>query len=122
MGVAGFDGDVGFAENFRQSALLFDISPGGISTWTNDHPESVHQLRTFDETLRLDSLSVGRDGLLLVYATDPNSGGRGGAPIDLTFSSTDAGKSWDQATDKVAQGGYFDAHRPTRCTGCTHSR
>ncbi|VVU47440.1 BNR repeat-containing glycosyl hydrolase [Burkholderia anthina] len=86
---------------------------GAISTWTNDHPESVHQLRTFDETLRLDSLSVGRGGLLLVYATDPNSGGRGGAPIDLTFSSTDAGKSWDQATDKVAQGGYFDAQTNT---------
>lgn len=86
---------------------------GAISTWTNDHPESVQQLRTFDETLRLDSLSVGRDGLLLVYATDPNSGSHGGAPIDLTFSSADAGKSWDQATDKVGQGGYFDAQTNT---------
>ncbi|RQS02567.1 glycosyl hydrolase [Burkholderia sp. Bp9002] len=89
---------------------------GAISTWTSDHPESVQQLRTFDEKLRLDSLSVGRDGLLLVYATDPNSGsgGRGGgAPIDLTFSSTDAGKSWDQTTDKTAQGGYFDAQTNT---------
>lgn len=86
---------------------------GAISMWTNDHPESVHQLRTFDETLRLDSLSVGRDGLLLVYATDPNSGSRGGAPIDLTFTSTDGGKSWDQTADKVAQGGYFDAQTNT---------
>lgn len=86
---------------------------GAISMWTNDHPESVRQLRTFDETLRLDSLSVGRDGLLLVYATDPNSGSRGGAPIDLTFTSTDGGKSWDQTADKVAQGGYFDAQTNT---------
>ncbi|AXF22327.1 glycosyl hydrolase [Burkholderia pyrrocinia] len=89
---------------------------GAISTWTSDHPESVQQLRTFDEKLRLDSLSVGRDGLLLVYATDPNTGsdGRGGgAPIDLTFSSTDSGKSWDQTTDKTAQGGYFDAQTNT---------
>ncbi len=89
---------------------------GAISTWTSDHPDSVQQLRTFDEKLRLDSLSVGRDGLLLVYATDPNTGsdGRGGgAPIDLTFSSTNAGKSWDQTTDKTAQGGYFDAQTNT---------
>ncbi|RQS27543.1 glycosyl hydrolase [Burkholderia sp. Bp8992] len=86
---------------------------GAISTWTNDHPDAVRQLRTFDGKLRLDSMSVGRDGLLLVYATDPNSGDRGGSPIDLTFSSTDAGKSWNQTTDKVAQGGYFDAQTNT---------
>lgn len=89
---------------------------GAISTWTNDHPEAVQQLRTFDEKLTLDSMSIGRNGLLLVYATDPNTGsdGRGGgAPIDLTFSSTDAGKSWNQTTDKTAQGGYFDAQTNT---------
>ncbi|MFP3562585.1 glycosyl hydrolase, partial [Paraburkholderia sp. SIMBA_049] len=76
-----------------------------IFTWTNDHPEAVQQLRTFDEKLTLDSMSIGRNGLLLVYATDPNSGSGGtggGAPIDLTFSSTDAGKSWNKTTDKTA--------------------
>ena len=89
---------------------------GAISTWTNDHPEAVQQLRTFDEKLTLDSMSIGRNGLLLVYATDPNSGSGGtggGAPIDLTFSSTDAGKSWNKSTDKTAQGGYFDAQTNT---------
>jgi hypothetical protein len=89
---------------------------GAIFTWTNDHPEAVQQLRTFDEKLTLDSMSIGRNGLLLVYATDPNSGSGGtggGAPIDLTFSSTDAGKSWNKTTDKTAQGGYFDAQTNT---------
>lgn len=89
---------------------------GAISTWTNNHPEAVQQLRTFDEKLTLDSMSIGRNGLLLVYATDPNSGSGGtggGAPIDLTFSSTDAGKTWNKTTDKTAQGGYFDAQTNT---------
>ena len=89
---------------------------GAISTWTTDHPEAVQQLRTFDEKLTLDGMSVGRDGLLLVYATDPNSGSGGtggGAPIDLTFSSTDAGKSWNKTIDKTAHGAYFDAQTNT---------
>ncbi|MCA8303413.1 hypothetical protein LGN24_18135 [Burkholderia seminalis] len=89
---------------------------GAISTWTTDHPKVVQQLRTFDEKLTLASMSIGRNGLLLVHATDPNSGSGGtggGAPIDLTFSSTDAGKTWNKTTDKSARGGYFDAQTNT---------
>lgn len=60
----------------------------------------------------LDGLSAGRGGLLLVFATDPNSAS-GGAPIDLLYSSTDAGQSWQQASGSAAQGGYFDAQTNT---------
>ncbi|WP_234745330.1 MULTISPECIES: hypothetical protein [Burkholderia] len=41
--------------------------------------------------------------------------------IDVPADAHVAGKSQDQATDKVAQGGYFDAPTNT-LSGCTHSR
>ncbi len=81
---------------------------GVISTWTKTHPEAVTRLHTFDAGLMLDGLSVGTHGVLLVYATDPNTKNGGGAPIDLTFSSTDAGRNWTKTRDQTAQGGYFD--------------
>ncbi|PXX32326.1 hypothetical protein NA66_1013172 [Burkholderia pyrrocinia] len=86
---------------------------GAISTWANGHPESVQQLHTFDGKLRLEDLNVGRDGVLLVHATDPNTENGGGAPINLTFSSTDAGKTWKQAVNNPDQGGYFDPQTNT---------
>ncbi|MGK8203799.1 WD40/YVTN/BNR-like repeat-containing protein [Burkholderia cenocepacia] len=85
---------------------------GILSTWTNADPAAVRQLRTFDKKLALDGLAAGRDGVLLVFATDPNSAS-GGAPVGLLFSSTDAGKSWQQASGQAAQDGYFDAQTNT---------
>ncbi|AXF22326.1 glycosyl hydrolase [Burkholderia pyrrocinia] len=83
---------------------------GAISTWTSNGAEHVEQLHTFGDQLMLDGMSVGRGGLLLVYATNPNPNG---APIDLTFISSDAGKTWNQSRDKATQGGYFDAKTNT---------
>ncbi|WP_321799428.1 glycosyl hydrolase [Burkholderia sp. BCC1988] len=86
---------------------------GGISTWTSEHPDRIRQLHTFEDRLTLNGLSVGRNGVLLVHATDPNTANGGGSPIDLTISSTDAGKTWQQTTDKASQGGYFDPETNT---------
>jgi hypothetical protein len=63
--------------------------------------------------LRLDGLSVGRQGVLLVYATDATGNG---APRDLTFISKTFGKSWDELNDGLAQGGYFDPETNTQYT------
>lgn len=54
----------------------------------------------------LDGLSVGKQGMLLVYANDAT---RDGAPRDLTFMSTDSGRSWKDLNEGSAQGGYFDS-------------
>ncbi|KWA34691.1 WD40/YVTN/BNR-like repeat-containing protein [Burkholderia territorii] len=86
---------------------------GVISTWTSEHPEHVQELHAFDSPLTLNGLSAGRNGVLLVHATDPNTANGGGAPIDLTISSTDGGKTWRQSTDKASQGGYFDPQTNT---------
>ncbi|KVL48233.1 WD40/YVTN/BNR-like repeat-containing protein [Burkholderia territorii] len=86
---------------------------GVISTWTSEHPEHVQELHAFDSPLTLNGLSAGRNGVLLVHATDPNTANGGGAPIDLTISSTDGGKTWRQTTDKASQGGYFDPQTNT---------
>ncbi|MCC5030024.1 MULTISPECIES: WD40/YVTN/BNR-like repeat-containing protein [Burkholderia] len=83
---------------------------GALSTWTNSAPQQVQQLHAFDEKLTVDSLSVGRDGLLIVYATDTSPNG---APVDFTFVSSDAGKTWSQTKEKAAQGGYFNAQTNT---------
>ncbi|WP_081052368.1 glycosyl hydrolase [Burkholderia vietnamiensis] len=83
---------------------------GAISTWSNGAPEHVRQLHSFDDNVTLDSLSVGRDGLLIVYATErkPN-----GAPTDLMFVSRDAGTTWTRFKEKPTQGGYFNAETNT---------
>ncbi|MCA7966964.1 glycosyl hydrolase [Burkholderia cenocepacia] len=86
---------------------------GVISTWTSEHPDHIQELRAFDGSLTLNGLSAGRNGVLLVHATDPNTANGGGAPIDLTISSTDGGKTWQQTTDKASQGGYFDPETNT---------
>ncbi|XVJ96539.1 glycosyl hydrolase (plasmid) [Burkholderia vietnamiensis] len=81
-----------------------------ISTWSDGAPEHVQQLHSFNDNVTLDSLSVGRDGLLIVYATErkPN-----GAPTDLMFVSRDAGTTWTQFKEKPTQGGYFNAETNT---------
>ncbi|HKR40991.1 MAG TPA: glycosyl hydrolase [Paraburkholderia sp.] len=79
---------------------------GALSVWTNDQRTTVQQLRTFDDHLMLDGLSVGKQGVLLVYATDATGDG---APRDLTFMSTDSGRSWKDLNEGSAQGGYFDS-------------
>lgn len=78
---------------------------GAISTWTAERPSEVQQLHTFDSRFTFNGLNVGRRGVVLVYATDAS---RIGAPHDLTFISTDGGKSWDDEDDGMSQGGYFD--------------
>ncbi|MCA8254043.1 glycosyl hydrolase [Burkholderia sp. AU31624] len=81
---------------------------GVLSTWTNTRPEHVRQLTTFDKKLIQRDLDVGRDGLLLVYATDPQQA-IDDPPVPLMFSSTDAGMTWKQHDDRIAyQGRYFD--------------
>lgn len=84
---------------------------GAISTWTNGPRPDVRQLHTFDEKLMLDGLSVGKQGVLLVYATDASGEG---APRDLTFISNDSGQSWKQLNEGAAQGGYFDPDTNTQ--------
>jgi len=78
---------------------------GAISTWPNQKQPAVEQKHTFDERLMLDGFSVGRRGVLLVYATDATGNG---APRDFTLVSRDYGKSWDETNDGITQGVYFD--------------
>ncbi|HVW52920.1 MAG TPA: glycosyl hydrolase [Trinickia sp.] len=84
---------------------------GALSTWESVQHPSVKQVHTFDDRLILDGLSVGKDGVLLVYATDASGDG---APRDLTFLSKNFGKSWDELDDGYAQGGYFDPETNTQ--------
>jgi hypothetical protein len=84
---------------------------GALSTWQSVQHPNVQQLHTFDNRLMLDGLSVGKEGVLLVYATDASGDG---APRDLTFLSKDAGKSWNELNDGAAQGGYFDPETNTQ--------
>lgn len=84
---------------------------GTISTWRPAHPDAVTALRTFDDRFTVDSLAVGKQGVLIVYATDASGSG---APRDFTLSSTDNGKSWDQSDDGMLQGGYFDPDTNTQ--------
>ncbi|HVW52925.1 MAG TPA: glycosyl hydrolase [Trinickia sp.] len=85
---------------------------GALSTWGSVRHASVQHLQhTFDERLMFDGLSVGKDGVLLVYATDASGDG---APRDLTFLSKNFGKSWEELEDGAAQGGYFDPETNTQ--------
>lgn len=84
---------------------------GAISSWLSYRQPGVEQLHSFDERLTLDGLSVGKRGVVLVYATDAT---RDGAPHDFTLSSTDSGKSWKETDDGIMQGGYFDAETNTQ--------
>jgi len=84
---------------------------GAISVWESVQRPNVKQLHTFDERLLLDGLSVGKQGVLLAYATDVSGDG---APRDPTFLSKDFGKSWDVLNDGYAQGGYFDPDTNTQ--------
>jgi hypothetical protein len=84
---------------------------GALSTWQSVQYSNVQQLHTFDDRLMLDGLSVGRDGVVLVYATDASGHG---APRDLTFLSKDSGKSWDELNDEPSQGGYLDPETNTQ--------
>nr|WKF57033.1 hypothetical protein HUO10_001511 [Paraburkholderia busanensis] len=84
---------------------------GAISTWTNGPQPVVRQLHTFDDKLMLDGLSVGRQRVLLVYATDASGEG---APRDLTIVSSDSGQSWKPLDESSAQGGYFDPETNTQ--------
>lgn len=84
---------------------------GAISTWTSGEQPKVAQLHTFDQRYTLDGLSVGKKGVLLVYATDVS---RRGAPHDITFYSRDAGQSWSDIDDGIGQGGWFDPQTNTQ--------
>jgi hypothetical protein len=95
---------------------IYDVSDNGrrtgaLSTWESVPHPSVKQVHTFDKRLMLDGLSVGKDGVLLVYATDASGDG---APRDLTFLSKNFGKSWEELYDGFAQGGYFDPETNTQ--------
>ncbi|MFC0690939.1 WD40/YVTN/BNR-like repeat-containing protein [Paraburkholderia humisilvae] len=79
---------------------------GSISSWPSDRNPTVEQLRTFDERYDVDGLSVGKRGVMLVYATDSS---RKGAPHTITFYSENAGKSWKDIDDGMMQGGWFDS-------------
>ncbi|WP_082722001.1 WD40/YVTN/BNR-like repeat-containing protein [Burkholderia sp. RF2-non_BP3] len=82
--------------------------PGVLSTWADTHPERVRQVTTFDRKLILSDLDVGRDGLLLVYATDPRQA-IDDPPVPLLVSSTDAGRTWKQKVDEIVDNSrYFD--------------
>jgi hypothetical protein len=78
---------------------------GAVSEWGSYRQPSVTQLHTFDQRYSLDGLSVGKQGIVLVYATDAT---RDGAPHDMTFFSRDYAKSWSEIDDGVGQGGWFD--------------
>jgi S-adenosylmethionine synthetase len=84
---------------------------GAVSVWRNVQKASAQQLHTFDDRLMLDGLSVGQQGVLLVYATDATGDG---APRDLTVVSKDFGRSWSDLNDGAAQGGYFDPDTNTQ--------
>lgn len=97
---------LGAFQDFAQNSYHDDAPrTGAISTWTAERPDDIQQMRTFDSGLTLDGMSVGKHGVLLVYATDTS---RNGAPHDLTFISTDGGGSWEEQDDGISQGGYFD--------------
>lgn len=83
---------------------------GALSTCKSVQHPSVKQVNTFDR-LMLDDLSVGKDGVLLVYVTDASGDG---APRDLTFLSKNFGKSWEELYDGFALGGYFDPETNTQ--------
>jgi hypothetical protein len=78
---------------------------GAISTWPSYRNPTVEPLHTFDQRYSVGGLSVGKRGVLLVYATDSS---RMGAPRDITFYSQDFGKSWKDIDDGMMQGGWFD--------------
>lgn len=85
---------------------------GALSVWESAPRSTVRQLHTFDKRLMLDGgLSVGKQGVLLVYATDASGSG---APRDLTFISKNFGESWGELDDGAAQGGYFDPETNTQ--------
>lgn len=84
---------------------------GALSVWNGVQRANAEQLHTFGKRLMLDGLSVGKQGLLLVYATDASGSG---APRDVTFLSQDSGKSWREDDDGTAQGGYFDPDTNTQ--------
>ncbi len=84
---------------------------GALSKWGNRANQTVEQRHTFDARLTLDGLSVGKRGVLLVYATDATGQG---APRDLTFASKDYGRSWTETDDGITQGVYFDAATNTQ--------
>jgi hypothetical protein len=86
---------------------------GLLSEWESVQHPDVRRRHSFDKHLRLDGLSVGCQGVLLVYATDATGNG---APRDLTFISKTFGKSWDELNDGLAQGGYFDPETNTQYT------
>ncbi len=84
---------------------------GAISTWPSYKNPTVEQLHPFDQRYSVGGLSVGRRGVLLVYATDSS---RKGPPHNITFSSQDFGKSWKDTDDGMLQGGWFDSQTNTQ--------
>jgi len=84
---------------------------GAISTWASYKTPAVEQLHTFDERYGVGGLSVGKHGVLLVYATDSS---RVGAPHSITFYSQDYGKSWKDIDDGMPQGNWFDSQTNTQ--------
>ncbi|MDR6204731.1 hypothetical protein QF025_003451 [Paraburkholderia graminis] len=84
---------------------------GALSAWGNRGKQTAEQTHTFDSRLMLDGLSVGKRGVLLVYATDATGEG---APRDITLASRDYGKSWTETNDGITQGVYFDAATNTQ--------
>jgi hypothetical protein len=84
---------------------------GALSTWGNRRNQTVEQPHTFDARLTLDGFSVGKRGVLLVYATDATGQG---APRDITLASKDYGKSWTETDDGITQGVYFDSATNTQ--------
>ncbi|KDB06206.1 hypothetical protein LIG30_0480 [Burkholderia sp. lig30] len=81
------------------------VRTGAISTWANYQMPPVTQLHTFDARYTLEGLDIGKRGVLLVYASDDQ---RAGAPHDITFYSSEFGKSWSDVDDGISQGGWFD--------------
>jgi len=85
---------------------------GSLSVWTvGNHSPTAEQLQTFNARLTLNGLSVGKQGVMLVYTTDASNNG---IPHDITLLSKDAGKSWNELNDGMAQGGYFDPETNTQ--------
>lgn len=83
---------------------------GAISEWTSDHP-TAKQLRTFDKSVEVDGLDVGRNGVMQVYGTRIRSAED--APQDQVFATMDGGKSWTTEDSDPLQGGYFDTQTNT---------
>ncbi|KVR98249.1 WD40/YVTN/BNR-like repeat-containing protein [Burkholderia vietnamiensis] len=79
---------------------------GAISMWASYKTPTVEQLHTFEERYGVDGLSVGKRGVVLVYATDSS---RAGAPHSITFYSQDHGRSWKDIDDGIPQGKWFDS-------------